>query len=606
MSRYRRAGAAVAVAGGLAVIALQVWAVRGQSLTSDEPYHLLAGHQALRYGENTLNLEHPPLAKLLAALPLLAEPAPLAPRADVTRWGEASQAVFRDPALTRRLQHRSRAVLVAAFALPWLWTCYLLGRQVSGPRAGLVLALALGLSFSVVPYLPIVTTDAAVALGYGVTLVAAGRYLRAPDAGSAALLGAGLGLAVAAKYSGLFAAAPVGLALLLGPGGGAGPGRRIARALGHGAMAVAVAAALAGATYAVANHRYDAGRGREAIHLYASHQGTLLVEDRLLPWQGKLLAIERASPGLAQWLTGLLGIRAQNAIGVYPSYAFGRIERHGRWWYFPALLLLKTPVALLVATLAALIALAGRRRLRVAPRPGGGESDGPVSQAGETRKGEAPSTVHRRLALLLAGTAVVYLAAAVTSSYNLGYRHLLPVLPILLLPAAAWAARRTWAAAALLLLLAVESAALGPDWIAATNTWWLGEANPTRTALAGDNLDWKQGLVALAAEVRERGLGEVRVLDPLLSEAELAAYLPEARLVRPGAPVEPGWYAVAVLLEQYLPALLRSTPDEVYGHERYVAIARSWTPVWLEIRRRGDERGLAAGTFRLYRIGPEG
>src|SRR5205807_7672266 len=74
----------MAFAGTLAVLLLQGFAVARQSLTSDEIFHALAGDQADRYGQNDLNLEHPPLMKMVAALPLLSTPRPVAPLAQVT------------------------------------------------------------------------------------------------------------------------------------------------------------------------------------------------------------------------------------------------------------------------------------------------------------------------------------------------------------------------------------------------------------------------------------------------------------------------------------------------------------------------------------------
>jgi hypothetical protein len=44
--------------------------VREDALTTDEPIHLTAGYTYLRFRDARLNPEHPPLLKLLAALPL--------------------------------------------------------------------------------------------------------------------------------------------------------------------------------------------------------------------------------------------------------------------------------------------------------------------------------------------------------------------------------------------------------------------------------------------------------------------------------------------------------------------------------------------------------
>src|SRR5689334_7057580 len=78
----RIAGRFIAVFLPLALVALfsgQLWLNASRaSATFDEPLHILAGYRYWRCGNYALNPEHPPLLKLLAALPLkslpLAEP----------------------------------------------------------------------------------------------------------------------------------------------------------------------------------------------------------------------------------------------------------------------------------------------------------------------------------------------------------------------------------------------------------------------------------------------------------------------------------------------------------------------------------------------------
>ncbi len=55
-----------------AAFAFQLWyhATR-TSVTIDEPVHILAGHRYWQCGDFGINPEHPPLLKLLAALPLI-------------------------------------------------------------------------------------------------------------------------------------------------------------------------------------------------------------------------------------------------------------------------------------------------------------------------------------------------------------------------------------------------------------------------------------------------------------------------------------------------------------------------------------------------------
>ncbi|HEY4564039.1 MAG TPA: hypothetical protein VIJ36_13740, partial [Thermoanaerobaculia bacterium] len=432
-------------------------------------------------------------------------------------------------------------------------------------------------SFDLVSWLSSLQTDAAVACGFLATLLAVLRWRESPTPGRAAAVGAGLGLALASKFSGLLLL-PVLLLVAVAPvSRPAGWRRRLALPL----VALPVAAALVLAVYALANWRYDSDTGREVIRQYCHGEAALVTEDRLAPWEGRLLALERWNPLVAQMATGVLGVAAQDAIGVYPSYAFGEVSSRGRWWYFPAVLLVKTPLVLLVAA----VAVAWRRKRSSSP-------DGLPSEVSPPGGG-----------IWLAITVLVYLAVAMHSTYNIGLRHLLPVIPLLYLPLAVGLARwRRWAAAVVVLLF-VEAVAVTPNWLAATNTWWLGERNPTRLALGAGDIEFRQNLRWLAAETRRRGLESPGVLYLGLDGDVLHAYLPSARLVGPDDPLPPGWYMVNAAVEQLVPGVLRGDPERIYQYRERRAIAQSWERPWSRIRA-GEDHGWIAGTFHLYRLPP--
>ena len=586
-------------AAAVLALALQVVAIGSQSLVGDATYHLLAGHQALRYGTNTLNLEHPPLVKLVAALPLLGldhlEPVepPLEP-ADALR---ASGAVYRQPEVLRRGRLAGRGLVLLLFGIPWLVCCVSLGRAVAGERCGRLLALAVALSFGVLPYVAILQTDVPLALAVSLALLGAVRYARRPSFGAAAWMGAGLGLGLAVKFSAPLMAPALAVALLLGARIRLGAGldrqggmKRGWRALGADLALVAVLSlAVPAGTYALANRSYDPAAGRQSIVQYVEGRGTLIVGDELRPWRDTLLAVERVSPGAAQWLTGFLGIAAQNRLGVYPSFAFGRIDSGGRWWYFPAVFLVKTPLVLLLMLLAAALAAVRARAWRRSP-------DAEADRTGR---------VDRAVVLVLGTAVAVYLGTALTSSYNIGVRHLLPITPLLYLPAASWAARTRLRSAVLVGALALEAVLLAPLWMSATNTWWLGSANPTRFSLGASDLEYRQNFLLLADELARRNVQRVGVLYPALPPDVVPAYLPDGFNARPGRPIRPGWYAVNVRLEQYIPALLRATPADLRNYDSFLGVARAWEPYWQELLRRAEDHGYVAGTFHLYRV-PEG
>jgi hypothetical protein len=583
---------AIGLAGTVAVLALQGLAIARQAVTSDEVFHLLAGYQADRHGRNGLNLEHPPLVKMIAAIPLAAVPDLVAPAARVA----TQQPIYSQPGMEARARLWGRALAAAVFGLPFLAVAFLLGREVGGGAAGISLALSLGLSFCVFPYLPLLYTDTAAALGFGLTLWTACRFLRRADLRSAVPLGLALGLALASKFTGLLALPAVAAALLLAPG------RRRAwpeawRRLLCGATVAAVAWGLVELTYGIANRRYDAAFGRETIERYCDNHASMIVGDRLAPWKPFLLSLERRDPRAAQWLTGLAATGAQNSIGTYPACNFGTMHSRGRWWYFPVLLLARTPLVLLLASAAALVAALAARRHR------GGRDGNRRPAAAPTVAAAAARRWRRGLLALLALTAGIYLLVALAANYNAGLRHLLPILPILYLPAALWMARRPRVAIALFAALLVESLALAPTWISPTNTWWLGRRDPMRFALSTDNCYYHQNLIALREAADRRALRPFFVLDPALSAAQLDAYLgPGVALPPERSPLPAGWYAVGAAAEVCVPAILRSSPREMYGFPRYRAIALRWLAATVTAASAGEDHGYLAHTFHLYRL----
>jgi len=62
----------LAILALVAMAALQVTSVLNDSQTYDEGVYLASGYSYLTTGDFHLNREHPPLGKLLVALPLLA------------------------------------------------------------------------------------------------------------------------------------------------------------------------------------------------------------------------------------------------------------------------------------------------------------------------------------------------------------------------------------------------------------------------------------------------------------------------------------------------------------------------------------------------------
>lgn len=557
---------------GLAILLLQGWAIAGQSLVWDEPYHLLAGRQIRCQGTNSLNLEHPPLVKMVGAVPLQCDAGhDVLPNQALAE----SRNIFHREGAARRGQIAGRSLVWLLAGAPFLILCYVFGRQIGGPRTGFFLLASMGLSASVIPFLGLVNTDAILATAFLVVAMVSLRYVEAPSHFGALALGMALGLALAGKHSGLLLAPIVGLVPWLT---GIVHQRKKYKALLDMALSAVVAGTVLFLTYALANWDYEPSTGILALEQYIAGQGTLVTEDRLEPWRSTILSLHGVRPELAQWVVGILGIGIQDSIGIYPSYAFGQVSSSGRWWYFPVVFIIKTPWPLLILLGLGMVSL--------------------------VRRSETWWRQSRPQVYILGSIPAIYLLAAMTSNYNLGFRHLLPILPFIFLPAAHYAAKRPRLGYAMVAWLLVEAFVVGPLWMSSTNTWWLGAHDPLYSELSDSNFDYGQNLVPLAQELGDRGIEAPRVIHPVLSEAKLKHYIPTAELPSPGHRVQPGWYVVGVMLDQYDEALRRHGFDEVYQGEAYAEILARYRPLLRSLRTHGIERGVVAGTFRLVEVPP--
>jgi hypothetical protein len=192
-----------------------------------------------------------------------------------------------------------------------------------------------------------------------------------------------------------------------------------------------------------------------------------------------------------QWPVFFEGLRAtlSRLDEGRPSFFFGDHPRTGNHLYFPAALAIKTPLALLLA--AALGVRTLWRGFRRESAPGAG-----LGRFLEMGWLVAPPTV--------------YFLLACASKTQIGYRHILPVYPFLIVAAAVgagWLWERAWgkpAVAALGIWLAVSVLRCHPDYLTYFNEA-VGGPDGGYRCLVDSNLDWGQGLKPLAAIMRRMG-----------------------------------------------------------------------------------------------------
>ena len=453
------------------LVAVQVLSMRDESPTWDEPIELAAGYSYLKTGDFRLNPEHPPLAKMIQALPLLALQ-PVLPT-DSVNWREGDETEFGREFLFRNRIPSGSILFAARLASVFLTLCLgmaitLWTRSSFGPGAALLALTLFALDPTVIAHGRYVKNDIALALFAFLACVAWGSYLNRPTRWRLLLSGIAAGCACAVKYSAVFLA-PVFVVLYAIRAwqrkSEALPGaiRSLAGAGAAGALVILLVYAPATRLLRPATQSMRA-RNPEIRMLYSSIPNEV-------PAAAALISVSRRlgiqSHPLLQGVVDILYRNYHSNI----NYLLGKFSPTGWWYYFPVAFAVKTPVATLVAiALAAWLGLHWRpwRRLR------------------------SISFTWFVMAVPLG----VYATASLASHINIGIRHLLPAYPFLFVLTAALLTRTSWRwkSAVLLLLVAglgAESISIYPYYLSFFNVLAGGPSNG-HAILLDSNLDWGQ------------------------------------------------------------------------------------------------------------------
>lgn len=509
------------------------------SPTFDEPYHVARSYVYLRTGDQALLAlgGHPPLANLFSVTPLLL-------RSDIRLpdhepdWSDV--AGFKD--LFRladefywRLGNDAEGItlwsrlpgLVLVVALAWLVSRW--AAQLNGVGAGLLALLLFAFDPNIIAHGSLVTTDLGAAFFIFLSVYCLWWFCQRPAWGRLLVAGAVFGLAQATKFSAL-SLYPISFLLLVAgtesrstwasissrfSNGDSQSRKMLWRALS--ALAVCGLIWLVGFAVLWAVYRFDVGP-------LVPHEESHLLLDRLVPVSSERLrravyAVAESFPVPAPSYFSELAWLQRYAKAGHPSFLMGARGVEGWRSYFPIAFLIKTPIPLLLL-LGAALWLSMRDR------------------AGLKRE------------LFLLAPMVVFFAASILSSIDIGYRNLLPLLPLAHVYASRVAGRlsRWWGKAALLLLCVwyvTGSVAIGPHYLSYFNELIGGPANGSKY-LVDSNLDWGQDLKHLKRYMVSRGLDEIYL--SYFGTADPAYYGVNARPFPeepPSAGSEPQHYAIS-------------------------------------------------------------
>ncbi len=504
-------------------------AIRQQSVTVDERAHLPAGVSYWQRLDARMNLEHPPLLKALAALPVVIRSA----RADYSdpTWRQHDQWGFGEKFFSTwnrdavSLLFSGRLMMLALVGLTAL-AAYRMGRALGGPAGGMLSLALVAASPFFLAYGPLVLTDVASAMFAVATAWALASLWRQPTVARSLAFGGLLALAWLSKFATGLLLPAFAILLTMWTWRARRSGARVADPWRATAAGLLVACAVVYLAYAALFWNSPAGElvGYRMAH---STKPIPMVADTAA-FLTQHPALDRAASPALLFSFGV-GSTLRNA--ARPTWLLGHYYPAGTWQYFPVLFALKmTPVFLALC-----LALLGLWAFRA-------------------RRGERtllPECGLHVEALLV--TAATFAAAAISSSINIGIRHFaVPVLTLAILNslvprmlkdvAPRLSSRALHAIVGFLIALQLGGAiAAYPDYISYFNFFTAG--TPKYQIAIDSNLDMGQTMPAIAAFAREHKLEAIGV-DTYGTLPEL--YVPQAKPWRCDGPQQerPEWVAI--------------------------------------------------------------
>jgi Dolichyl-phosphate-mannose-protein mannosyltransferase len=432
----------------LALGVVQAWR---DSPTFDEMYHLAGGVTALTDHQLRLKPEHPPLPKVLTALPALAAH-PVIPHGETWRRGDSLtypveflQAQL-DAGKVQRVTFLSRLVPLA-IAIGTGWGLYALAASLFGRAAGL-LAGGLWLTTPLVLGLGHIDgSDVAFSLSAVLAAHALLRYGRAPTWLNASIVGIAGGATMLVRITGV-AIVPVlaGTVVLV-----AWP--RLVLGLLRGGLVLVVAWAALWIGIRAVSPLPEFSRVDPLPELDNAPLAADVV--RVVPWP-------------QEFDTGIYDTARVSTVET-PGYLFGDAWLGANWWYWPGSLLVKLPFTVLAAVVGGVVCWWRIDRVR-----------------------------RRCAAIVLVAPAVVLTAIVLPYPQPVGVRYLMPVVALGLVAASPLVtiARRTWGRVLLGVLVATQLAFL---WQSQPHSlaWTAPPFRPGYRVAADSNLDWGQDFYRL-------------------------------------------------------------------------------------------------------------
>jgi hypothetical protein len=514
----------------LTIFAIQViGGMWNNAATYDEVAHLPAGYAYIKKADFRFNPEHPPLVKMMAALPLLSMKIPALEKNPYwdskNEWQFGRYFLFHsgidaDKALFHaRLMMLLLALLLAVVVFQWSKALY-------GETAAVFSLFLFAFEPNLIGNAQVIHTDLGFSLFMTSSLFFLWKAMRSRSKVTFVYAGLCFGFSLATKFTALVLF-PIFLLFIL---------LYFFEKNSSSSRAKLI------------RKQEDAFSFKERFRFLLIHLPILLIVAVFT-----LTAIYCFS-SLDRYFDGLKFVLDHNEKGN-PSFLFGMYSDFGWWYYFPLAFLIKTPLPLILFFSLSLFFFF-KASLSILWRK---NSDQVVK---ENQSSESKLRLYSELYLLL--PVFLFFFLSLFSKINIGIRHILPVYPLIIIfsgrylhdlyRSARGSSKKSWRVLTLTLIvwLAASSIFIFPYHLSYFNELILGPKRGYKY-LADSNLDWGQDLIRLK-----------KFLDKEGEESLIFSYCGSA---------DPHYYGIKY---QYLPGFGLNYPQNYqiqYNRKEFIAVS---------------------------------
>lgn len=443
---------------------VQIYIAKSDSLTADEPVHLAAGYLHVVKGDYTYNAEHPPLMNDLSGLFIKIF---VNPKLPTDAPGSTEQFIYGDKFLFASGNNVVEIIFwgrfpVILFFLATLYLIFIWARSLWGVNGAILSTLLAAVCPNLLVNGHLATTDFILTFAALLNFYLLYKFIKNSSWQNAVYFGLAVGLLLLSKFSGLTVLLLSGVLyfLFFFLNKKKWQWQNFLKLI----VSLSIGFFLVWLVY-VLSMRAD-------WHWAISYYG-LNYYDGLIWFKN---AVKWLILPLKKFWDGFSMVTEHNRIG-HLSYLNGKFSQMGFWNYFPYVFLYKTPLAIILLLILAIINVFRNFRNEI-------------------------------LFIILAPLA--YFLFSMTGHINIGLRHILPIYPfIYILIGGLILLKEKWLKIAVLILTGaaiLTSVSAFPDYLAFLNKFAFRDDKPQ---ISDSNYDWGQNQIRFANYLNQKGIRRV-------------------------------------------------------------------------------------------------